>query len=201
MGRRALCFAPLPAPVSIPMETKQAVPDQQQSLNFISTLWCADQTPQYSYSLMISCDFYQQNAGWKEPFCLPAMESRRAPRLPACRIICVCLFIMHSFRFFSPAVPDAAIWDRNSNSLYGLYPVHEAREGEKKLGTDAILRSPTFSSSYVNTVPKSSCFNKNSKLTTSYILPAISFTSLTLKSLGMVIIIYRLCIRKQTQRC
>ena len=100
------------------------------------------------------------------------------------------------FRSFSPAVLGVAIWDRNTNSLYGLYPVHEAGQGEKKLGTDAIFWPPLFSSSSVDTGPKVSCFNKNSKLTTSYILPTISFTSLTLKSLGMVIIIYRLCIRK-----
>ena len=56
---RARCSASLPAPASIPMETKQDVPDQQQSLNLTPSLWCADQTPQYSYSLMISCDFYQ----------------------------------------------------------------------------------------------------------------------------------------------
>lgn len=46
----ALCFAPLPTPASLPMETKQDVPDQQQSFNFTPSLQCAIQTPQYSYS-------------------------------------------------------------------------------------------------------------------------------------------------------
>ena len=31
-------------------------------------------------------------AGWKEPFCLPAMESRRVPWLPTYQITLVCLF-------------------------------------------------------------------------------------------------------------
>ena len=78
-----------PTPASIPMETKQDVPDQQQSFNFTPSLWCAIQTPQHSYSLMISCDFCNKSAGWREPFYLPAMESRRAPWQPAHQITCL----------------------------------------------------------------------------------------------------------------
>ena len=37
-----------------------------------------------------------RSVGWKEPFSLPVMESRRDPWLPACQIICACLFIMCS---------------------------------------------------------------------------------------------------------
>ena len=53
------CSLLLSAPVSVPMETKQDVPDQQQSLTFTPSLWRADQTSQYSYSLMVSWDFCQ----------------------------------------------------------------------------------------------------------------------------------------------
>ena len=79
-----LCFTACP-PVSVPMETKQAVPDQQQSLNFIPTLWCPDQTPQYSYSLMISCDFYQQKCELKGAIlssCHGQQEGPQTHRLP-----------------------------------------------------------------------------------------------------------------------
>ena len=186
-------------PMSVPMKTKQAVPDQQQSLNFILPLWCAEQAPQYCYSLMISCDFYQQKCGLKGAIsssCQGEQEGPLTPRLPND----MCLSFHYApapvSDLFHPAVLGAAIWDRNTNSLYSLYPVHEAGQGEKKLGTDAIFWPPLFSSSCVDTGPKASCFNKNSKLTSSYILPTISFTSLALKSLGMVIIIYRLSIRK-----
>ena len=41
---RARCSTLLPTPASIPMETKQDIPDQQQSLNLTSSLWCANQT-------------------------------------------------------------------------------------------------------------------------------------------------------------
>ena len=41
----------------VPMETKQDVPDQQQSLNFTPCSWRGDQTPQNSYSVKISCNF------------------------------------------------------------------------------------------------------------------------------------------------
>ena len=54
-----LCSASLPAPVSVSMETKQDVSDQQQSPNFSPSLWCADQTPQDSYFLVTSRDFCQ----------------------------------------------------------------------------------------------------------------------------------------------
>ena len=37
-----------------------------------------------------------KSAGWKEPFCLAAMGSRRVPWLPACQIARVCLFITGS---------------------------------------------------------------------------------------------------------
>ena len=56
---QALCSTSLPAPASIHMETKQDVPDQQQSFNFTPSLGCADQTHQYSYSLMIPHNFCQ----------------------------------------------------------------------------------------------------------------------------------------------
>ena len=53
------CSASLPAPVSVSMETKQDVTDQQQSPNLTPSSWCADQTPQDSYFLTICCDFCQ----------------------------------------------------------------------------------------------------------------------------------------------
>ena len=40
-----------------------------------------------------------KSAGWKESFCLPAMESQRAPWLPICQIICVCLSLRRSAPF------------------------------------------------------------------------------------------------------
>ena len=53
----ALCSASLPSPASVPMETKQDVADQQQSLNFTPSSWRGDQTPQNSNSVKISCNF------------------------------------------------------------------------------------------------------------------------------------------------
>ena len=53
-----------------------------------------------------------KSGGWKEPFCLPAMESRRAPWLPACQIIYVCLFIMHlpPFQIFLTHCAGRGTW-------------------------------------------------------------------------------------------
>ena len=42
-AKPALCSTSLPTPVPVPMEIKD-VPDQQQSLNLTSSLWCANQT-------------------------------------------------------------------------------------------------------------------------------------------------------------
>lgn len=47
-----LCFTA--GPWVHPRGNKTNVPDQQQSLNFTSSLWSADQTPQYSSFLVIS---------------------------------------------------------------------------------------------------------------------------------------------------
>ena len=43
-----------PSPCVHPRGNKTNVPDQQQSLTFTPSLWCADQTPQYSSFLVIS---------------------------------------------------------------------------------------------------------------------------------------------------
>ena len=83
------------------METKQDVSDQQQSLNLIPSLWCTDQTPRDSRLLIISCDFCNRNADWKEPFgFLPwRAGGPLTPRLPNymfCLLI-MCLSLIQVF--------------------------------------------------------------------------------------------------------
>lgn len=74
-----LCFSSLPAPASIPMETKRKCSMINSGVLILLPLHSvADETPQYNYFLGISCDFCNKSAGWKGQFCLPGMKSRRA---------------------------------------------------------------------------------------------------------------------------
>ena len=57
-----------------------------------------------------------KNAGWKESFCLPAMESSKAPDSPLAKLYMSVFSLLWSF---SPAVLDTAIIE---HSLYGCIP-------------------------------------------------------------------------------
>ena len=94
------------------METKQDVPDQQQSLNLTPLLWGADQTPQYSHSLMISRDFYRLKCGLKGAILSSCHGEQQDPLIP-CLPNYVSDFSLRAgprprFRPFSPAVLDTA---------------------------------------------------------------------------------------------
>ena len=95
LGGLALCSTSLPTPASVPMETKQMFLINSRALILLSLYGVLIKLSSItipSWSHVFSAN---KSAGWKESFCLPAMESRRAPWLPICQIICVCLSLRH----------------------------------------------------------------------------------------------------------
>ena len=96
-------------PESIPMETNQDVPNQQQSHNFTPTLRCANQNPQYSYSLMISWLLPIKVWAERSHFVFLSWRAEGSPDSPLAKLY-VSVFSLHACRIrsFSPAVLDAA---------------------------------------------------------------------------------------------
>ena len=88
-------------------------PWKQNKIFLINSRACANQTPQYSYSLMSSCDFCQLKYGLKGAIlssCHGGQEGPLTPRLP--NYMCLSFhYVLTRFRSFSPVVLDVALYN------------------------------------------------------------------------------------------